>query len=130
MRLDRIDVDAIASLVERMQTAEYRQEANQGLALARLASACKRADIAKPWPTFHELRHAHASAWIANGGDLVELSARLGHRDPSVTAAVYSHQFETAARSESRRTRLDNIYGFDDRAQQTMTPCSIHVPRS
>jgi integrase len=65
-------------------------------------------------PTFHELRHAHASAWIAAGGDLVELSARLGHRDPAITAAVYSHDFEAAARSDQRRARLDALYGADD----------------
>jgi len=64
-------------------------------------------------PTFHSLRHAHASAWIAAGGDLVELSARLGHRDPSITAAIYSHEFEAQARSAERRTRLDGIYGAD-----------------
>lgn len=61
-------------------------------------------------PTFHELRHAHGSAWIAHGGDLVELSSRLGHRDPAITASVYSHEFEGQARSVERRARLDAIY--------------------
>lgn len=88
---------------------EHRNVAQRGL-----RKACKTAGIAERFPTFHELRHAHASAWIANGGDLVELSARLGHRDPSVTAAVYSHEFEAAARSDSRRARLDTMYGGDD----------------
>ncbi len=64
-------------------------------------------------PTFHELRHAHASAWIAQGGDLVELSARLGHRDPAITASIYSHEFEAQARSSARRARLDAMYGGD-----------------
>jgi integrase len=64
-------------------------------------------------PTFHELRHAHASAWIARGGDLVELSARLGHRDPAITASIYSHEFEAQARSGERRARLDAMYGGD-----------------
>lgn len=85
---------------------EHRNVAQRGL-----AKACKAAGIAERWPTFHELRHAHASAWIAAGGDMVELSARLGHRDPSVTASVYSHEFEAAARSDERRKRLDAIYG-------------------
>jgi len=62
-------------------------------------------------PTFHALRHGFASAWIASGGDLVELSAHLGHRDPSITASTYSHEFEKAARSEARRARLDSIFG-------------------
>jgi integrase len=78
-----------------------------------VAHAHKRAGLKGRPPTFHELRHAHASAWIADGGDLVELSSRLGHRDPAVTASTYSHEFEAAARSVERRQRLDNIYGAD-----------------
>lgn len=86
---------------------------HRNIAKRGLASAVRRAklDASHRAPTFHELRHAHASAWIASGGDLVELSARLGHRDPAVTASVYSHEFEAAARSDSRRARLDAIYG-------------------
>jgi len=62
-------------------------------------------------PTFHALRHGFASAWIASGGDLVELSAHLGHRDPAITASTYSHEFEKAGRSDARRARLDGIFG-------------------
>lgn len=81
-----------------------------------LGYACAKAGLGADGqrvPTFHELRHAHASAWIAAGGDLVELSARLGHRDPAITAAIYSHEFEAQARSQERRTRLDAMYGAD-----------------
>jgi integrase len=85
---------------------EHRNVARRGLLNAFTAAKLP----GRP-PTFHELRHAHASAWIAEGGDLVELSARLGHRDPAVTASVYSHEFEAAARSSERRARLDRIYG-------------------
>ena len=41
----------------------------------------------------------------------LELSAHLGHRDPSITASTYSHEFEKAARSDARRARLDGIFG-------------------
>ncbi len=41
----------------------------------------------------------------------MELSAHLGHRDPSITASTYSHEFEKAARSDARRARLDGIFG-------------------
>ena len=77
-----------------------------------LERAVKRAGLngERRAPTFHELRHAHASAFIAVGGDLVELSARLGHRDPSITASTYSHEFETARRSAERRALLDGMY--------------------
>lgn len=79
-----------------------------GRALRRAVVA---AGLDAPAPNFHSLRHSHASAWIASGGDLVELSARLGHRDPAITASVYSHEFEAAARSDARRDRLDALYG-------------------
>lgn len=75
-----------------------------------LAATARRAGI-EPVPSFHDLRHTHASAWIANGGDLVELSARLGHANPAITASVYSHEFESARRSSERTARLDAIYG-------------------
>jgi integrase len=91
---------------------EHRNVAKRGLArAARLAGLDS---DGQRIPTFHELRHAHASAWIAAGGDLVELSARLGHRDPAITAAIYSHDFEAQARSGERRTRLDVMYGADN----------------
>jgi integrase len=87
---------------------EHRNVAQRGL-----GKAYEAAKLEGRAPTFHELRHAHASAWIANGGDLVELSARLGHRDPAITASTYSHEFEAASRSPQRRARLDAIYGAD-----------------
>lgn len=44
--------------------------------------------------TFHSLRHTHASWLIASGVDLVTISERLGHADPSVTARVYAHYLD------------------------------------
>lgn len=96
---------------------EHRTVAKRGL--ARAAKLAKLDSDGERIPTFHELRHAHASAWIAAGGDLVELSARLGHRDPAITAAIYSHDFEAAARSDQRRARLDAMYGHDGPADAT-----------
>jgi integrase len=83
-------------------------------ALVRAAKSAGLADDGLRVPTFHELRHAHASAWIGNAGDLVELAARLGHSNPAITAAIYSHDFEAQARSGERRARLDAIYGSDE----------------
>ena len=80
-----------------------------------LARAVKAAAIETPEgqaaPTFHALRHGFASAWIAAGGDLVEVSAHMGHATPQITASTYSHEFEKAARSDARRARLDGIFG-------------------
>jgi integrase len=42
-------------------------------------------------PTFHSLRHSHASALIAAGVDVMELSRRLGHGSPAITLRLYGH---------------------------------------
>jgi integrase len=46
-----------------------------------------------PIVTFHALRHTHASQLIASGLDVVTVSRRLGHSNPTVTLGVYSHLF-------------------------------------
>jgi integrase len=42
-------------------------------------------------PTFHSLRHSHASALIAAGIDVMVLSRRLGHGSPVITLRLYGH---------------------------------------
>jgi integrase len=46
-----------------------------------------------PRVMFHSLRHAHASALIAAGLDVIAVSRRLGHASPAITLGVYAHQF-------------------------------------
>lgn len=48
-----------------------------------------------PSVMFHSLRHAHASALIAAGLDVVAVSRRLGHSSPAITLGVYAHLFES-----------------------------------
>jgi integrase len=48
-----------------------------------------------PRVSFHSLRHAHASALIAAGVDVVKISRRLGHSSPVVTLRIYAHLFST-----------------------------------
>jgi integrase len=48
-----------------------------------------------PAVMFHSLRHAHASALIAAGLDVVAVSRRLGHSSPAITLGVYAHLFES-----------------------------------
>ena len=50
--------------------------------------------IGLPGITWHALRHTHASMLIDAGIDVVKVSKRLGHADPSVTLRVYSHLFQ------------------------------------
>jgi len=39
----------------------------------------------------HDARHTHASLLLAAGADVVAVSRRLGHSNPSITLAVYAH---------------------------------------
>jgi integrase len=68
-------------------------------------------EVVTPAPTFHALRHSHASALIAQGWDIEEVSARLGHADVATTQRTYVHQFDAARRSPERRARLAKLYG-------------------
>lgn len=43
--------------------------------------------------TLHALRHTHASQLIAAGIDVVTISKRLGHANPTVTLRIYAHLF-------------------------------------
>jgi integrase len=48
-----------------------------------------------PLVRLHALRHTHASALIAAGLDVVAVSRRLGHSNPTTTLSVYAHRFST-----------------------------------
>jgi integrase len=43
--------------------------------------------------SLHALRHTHASGLIAAGIDILTISRRLGHANPSVTLGVYGHLY-------------------------------------
>lgn len=58
----------------------------------RWRSACKALGL--PRVSFHALRHTHASAPIAAGLDVVVVSRRLGHANPTITLSTYSHLFK------------------------------------
>jgi integrase len=55
---------------------------------ARLVRSLKLPDV-----TLHAWRHTHASQLIAAGLDIVTVSRRLGHGNPSITLTVYAHLF-------------------------------------
>jgi len=46
-----------------------------------------------PQVTFHALRHTHVSQLIAAGLDVVSVSRRIGHSNPTITLGVYAHLF-------------------------------------
>jgi integrase len=51
------------------------------------------ASLKLPKVTLHSLRHTHVSQLIASGLDVVTVSRRIGHSNPTVTLGVYSHLF-------------------------------------
>jgi integrase len=67
----------------------------------------RRCQLGMPDVTFHALRHSHASQLIDGGVDVVTISKRLGHANPTVTLAIYATcSARTTARPPRRLTRL------------------------
>jgi len=56
-----------------------------------------------PHVTFHGLRHTSATISIADGADIVSVSARHGHADASTTLRIYAHALESADRQISAK---------------------------
>lgn len=59
------------------------------LVARRFVALAKRAGLSPI--RFHDLRHTHASHWLAAGQNIKALSERLGHADASITLKVYAH---------------------------------------
>lgn len=57
----------------------------------------------------HALRHTMATLSIANGADIVSISEKLGHAEPSITLNVYSHANEEA-QQRANEVLADAIY--------------------
>jgi integrase len=62
-------------------------------------------------PSFHSFRHTSASEAIAAGESVEEVSWMLGHKDSTVTRAVYTHELKTEERRRRRRALLEERYG-------------------
>lgn len=62
-------------------------------------------------PNFHAFRHTAASQAIRDGESAEEVSWMLGHRNSTVTRAVYLHQIRDAERVAERRGRMEARYG-------------------
>lgn len=71
--------------------------------------ALKRAKVADPQPTLHDLRHTHVSRLIADGWDPVEIAQRIGDT-LATTLSVYAHEFDARRRGEQRRKALEALY--------------------
>jgi integrase len=62
-----------------------------------------------PKATLHSSRHAHASALIDSGMDVLTISRRLGHSSPSITLDVYAHKFKN--RDAEAAKLMDATFG-------------------
>ena len=82
---------------------------DRNVARRGLQVACQRTAV--PVISPHALRHAHASALLADGWDLAAVSRRLGHGSVAITASTYAHLIEDDARRQQRRASLDRLYG-------------------
>ena len=73
----------------------------------RWREACVSLDL--PRVSFHALRHTHAAMLIHDGVNVVKISRRLGHKNPTVTLNIYAHLFDKDDREAA------------DAAERTMT---------
>jgi integrase len=62
-------------------------------------------------PNFHSFRHSAASEAIAQGDSAEEVSWQLGHRNSTVTRAVYVQEIKNAERKARRRANMEARYG-------------------
>lgn len=68
---------------------------------------------------FHDLRHSHATALMANNIDAVNVAARLGHSDPATTQRIYGHAQRTRDRASA--AVMDDFY-----SRATAQPDAAH----
>jgi integrase len=64
------------------------------VARSALQRAARQAQLQRPHPTLHDLRHSHASMLIALDFSVVDVQRRLGHRKPDTTLRVYAHEWK------------------------------------
>jgi integrase len=74
-----------------------------------LKPACVAAGI--PHTTLHELRHTFASILIGQGNDPTLVSEQLGHANPSITMSIYAKLFDSKARKDEARDKLQTAFG-------------------
>ena len=64
----------------------------------------------------HMFRHTMATLSIANGADVVSVSAKLGHAKPSITLNVYSHA-NAEAQMRANRALSAALYANKDHSR-------------
>ena len=67
-----------------------------------LDNALKKANIERKI-RFHSLRHTHASILLSQGVQVVSVSKRLGHANPTVTMQTYAHVIKELEVSDNEK---------------------------
>lgn len=89
-----------------------QDQRNVGRRLQRLRDAAGLgASDGRPPFRWHDSRHTFVSLLIAQGADVVTVSRQAGHADPSITARIYSHEFEAARQRERTTALLEEGFG-------------------
>ncbi len=81
---------------------------------------------------FHGLRHFAATVAISSGADVLTVSGRLGHADPSVTLRVYGHAVEARDRELAgllSSTVFGPMYGSEE-LDQADPPAPAQLERA
>ena len=63
-----------------------------------------------PWAGFHAFRHFCASALIAEGRNIVQVSRWLGHHSPSFTLDVYAHLMDEGVGDPLELSGVDDVF--------------------
>lgn len=69
-----------------------------------------------PLVMLHALRHTHVSVLIAAGVDVVQISRRLGHANPTITLNIYAHLFN--ATDGASAAALEAVMGRGERTNE------------
>lgn len=77
-----------------------------------LAAARERAGV--PGVSHHSFRHTHGSILLDEGWSIAEVADRLGHANPMITAAVYSHRMRDRRRELSFLDELGGEHVAED----------------
>jgi integrase len=97
----------VARELRRAQKAATRANGTPTFPMLHGDGVVPRAAVPGP----HSFRHTAASRFLLAGDTADEVAALLGHKDATVTRAVYLHEIEDAERRALRRERIDSEFG-------------------
>ena len=95
------------AMADRVFTTEYGTPMHPDTVLDEIQKNAKKRGLQSI--TLHGLRHTFASLCIADGVDVANIAAFLGHSSPSVTTAIYVHELEER---EAAKTVPTNVMDY------------------